>query len=214
MAQSDWNGLNMTARTRLSEYISALYIGRSGTSKELDQLYLERLATAAHLVTLLSPLSNVDRMREIIRQENRAFPKFFLSTDAGRAARGAFNALARAVYALEELKRNAETRPTAPKSILGTTLSAVTFIWDYVQLEFSGRGFNVFCPIELRCADQSLRSEEPGFRDRLCGLIGQRVRDVDDSGAHVEIAFDRDVIKFPSTSEDSSEGFTFFDTDA
>jgi hypothetical protein len=214
MIQSDRNRLNLTARTKLSEYIATLCNGRSGTSDEFHRLYLERLATAAQLTTLLPLLSNVSRMREIIRQEDRAFPRSFLSTDAGRTARGAFNALARAVYALEEVKNTAEMHPSGPKSILGNTLSAVTFIWDYVQLGFNGRGFNVFCPIELHWAERSLRSDEPGFRDKLCELIGQTVRNVGVSRTHIEIDFVGHMIKFSSTSEVLSEAFTFFDSDA
>jgi len=213
MVKSNWKSLSAAAHTKLSEYITALCAGRSETSDELDRLYLERLAAAAQLTTLMSGISNVDRIREVIRDENRAFPRAFLSTDAGRAARGAFNALARAANALEEFKSKSETRPSGPKLILATKLSSVAFIWDYVQLEFSGRGFNVFCPIELRGTERSIRSEDPGFRDKLCELIGQTVRNIDDSGTFIEIDLDCHAIKFPSRLESSLETFTFFDTD-
>jgi hypothetical protein len=54
-------------------------------------------------------------------------------------------------------------------------LSAVTFVHDYLQLWFDGRGVNVANPLTVESAGSRIVSWEPGFRDLLCAQIGKAV---------------------------------------
>jgi hypothetical protein len=215
MMAKDERQLVLAARTKLNEYIDALWIGRADAAHPHVSIYLERLAAAARLSALLGSPRAVETMVEIVRQENKAFPRDLLSTDAGRAARGAFNLFARALSTLESEIVALRPSPIGPESVAGKPLSTVSFVWDYVQLGFNGCGFNVFCPMVVRTPDDNVRSGDTGFRDRLCETIGQVVRGVDISDERVEIRFDRCSIEFLVTLAEgatSPEPFTFFDT--
>jgi len=213
MIVPDGRQLILAARTKLNEYIDALWIGRADAADPLVSIYLERLAVAARLSTLLGPWSATETVKELVRQENRAFPRGFLSTDSGRAARAAFNLFARDVSALEDYKASHPSLP-AFQSVIDKPLSMVAFVWDYVQLGFNGCGFNVMCPINICTQSDSIRSGDAGFRDRLCGLIGQTVRSIDVSDALIDIRFDRHRVELLLTLANdavSGEAFFFFD---
>jgi hypothetical protein len=155
----------------LDQYIEALWDGRSAAAGPLETLYLQRLAAAAHLSALLRPPLATNTVKDIVRHENGAFPYAFLSTEHGRAARGAFNLFARAVTSLDDFRAGGGSFAVGPKAIVGEPLSTVTFVWDYVQLGFDGCGFNIMCPMSIRGPSDSVRSGAAGFRDRLCELI-------------------------------------------
>jgi hypothetical protein len=214
MTAPDARELIFSARTKLREYIDALWLGRANAADDLVGLYLQRLAVAARLSTLLDFWwTNIEVVKEIIQQENKAFPRDFLSTESGRAARSAFNLFSRSVNSLEEFKAAGHPSPAGPKSLVGKPLSTVTFVWDYVQLGFDDCGFNVFCPIKIKSASEIRCSGDAGFRDRLCEAIGQIVRKVNVSNTCVEIEFDRYSVELSSTPASGTvllEPFTFF----
>jgi hypothetical protein len=211
MIATEGTKLVFTAREKLDQYIEALWIGRSAAGS-LETLYLQRLAAAAHLSTLLRSPAAANTVKEIVRHENGAFPFAFLSTEHGRAARAAFNLFARAVITLEDFRSGGGSLSVGPKAIVGEPLSMVTFVWDYVQLGFDGCGFNVMCPMSIRTPSDSVRSGAAGFRDRLCELIGQIVLEVEISDTTVEISFDQYRIDLLlADNVGAPEPFTFFD---
>ena len=53
----------------------------------------------------------------------------------------------------------------------GEYLSAVTFVMDYLQVDFSGRTINVYNPLTMQSDGATVTSWQPGFRDLLCGQI-------------------------------------------
>ena len=56
-------------------------------------------------------------------------------------------------------------------------LSAVTFVRDYVQLDFDGRSFTcITWPTIIGLDQVELTIGQRGFRDELCGLIGKSLR--------------------------------------
>lgn len=59
--------------------------------------------------------------------------------------------------------------------IVGQDLSAVTFVRDYVQLQFDGPMMNVLTPIVVRAGTLVSRQGGDGFRDALCGQISKTV---------------------------------------
>jgi hypothetical protein len=214
MSATERTKLAFAAREKLDQYIEALWDGRSAAAGPLEALYLQRLAVAARLSVLLRSPRAAGAAKEIVRAENRAFSHAFLSTEDGRAARGAFNLLVRAVAALKDFPAEGGSLPVDPKQIVGEPLSMVTFVWDYVQLGFDGCGFNVMCPMSIRTRSVSVRSGEVGFRDRLCELIGQIVRHVEISDTVVEISFDQHYIDLLLAANAAApEAFTFFDTE-
>jgi hypothetical protein len=214
MSTTEGTTLVFAAREKLDQYIEALWNGRSASTGPLETLYLQRLAVAARLSALLRSPRSAETVKEIVQQENRAFPHVFLATEDGRAARGAFNLFARAARALEDYRAGGGSFPVGPKAIIGEPLSTVTFAWDYVQLGFDGCGFNVMCPMSIRTLSNSVRSGDAGFRDRLCELIGQIVRGVEISDTAVEITFDHHHIDLLlADSAASPEAFTFFHAD-
>ena len=60
--------------------------------------------------------------------------------------------------------------------LVGEKLSSITFVMDYWQLDFDGRGaFTVTSQITVTSVQWATSSEEPGFRDRLCEQIAKIV---------------------------------------
>lgn len=70
-----------------------------------------------------------------------------------------------------------DARPLAP--LVGTDLSSVTFVRDYVQLCFHSDQPRLTCVTnpEVRLRDRVVRWGEPGYRDALCDRISVVVRD-------------------------------------
>ena len=64
------------------------------------------------------------------------------------------------------------------KQLEGEQLGAVTFVQDYLQLDFDGRGFSVFMPVSVEAGGATIRSGDPQFRNALCGQIAKLVRSV------------------------------------
>jgi len=180
-----------TARTKLVEYIDALWAGRTLASAPLQEVYTLRLAAAARLSALLGSSPNTTSLKSFIREENGEFPRDFLITDDGRAVRAAFNHVARAVAAIESHHTSFGQFPTGPESIVGSQLSGVNFVLDYVQLVFDDSSFSVLCPIVVDTPQGQVQTAESGFRDGICEPIGQIVRSVSVTGAVVTIGFER-----------------------
>ena len=67
------------------------------------------------------------------------------------------------------------------ETLKGCELSAVTFVRDYVQLQFDGPFLNCFVLPRVTVSETTFSSDSPGYRDALCGQIGKTV-----AGAAVE----------------------------
>ena len=70
------------------------------------------------------------------------------------------------------------TSPLA--EVAGEYLSSVTFVMDYLQMDFCGQSFNFYNWPVLILEDRRLECQEPGYRDALCGLIGKTIQSVDE----------------------------------
>lgn len=57
----------------------------------------------------------------------------------------------------------------------GRYLSAVTFVQDYLQLQFDGPFLNLFVWPRVVVSGSTLSLGMPGYRDALCGQIGKSV---------------------------------------
>ena len=76
------------------------------------------------------------------------------------------------------------------KQIVGTEMSAITFVRDYVQMHFDGPKFNVMTPMAVSAPGVASVSGDDQFRNRLCGQIGKMVAEVSiEEGKSLQIAF-------------------------
>ena len=80
-------------------------------------------------------------------------------------------------------------------ALLGQELSSVTFVQDYVQLDFNGPGLTLLIWPEVSSRDGTYRFPEPGYRDSLCSQIGKRVQAVSLAADEaLSLQFESDVI--------------------
>lgn len=166
------------ARGKLGEYINVLWDGRAQAAQSLVAVYTERLAAAARLSVLLARGRSIAAALQLIQKEHDEFPRDFLASEGGRGARSAFNLLMRDVVALSNMTLPKQTIADGPEILVGESLSAVSFVQDYVRLEFNGPCLQVICPLVLVVDGKRLQQEEAGFRDCLCAAIEQVVGSV------------------------------------
>jgi hypothetical protein len=62
----------------------------------------------------------------------------------------------------------------------GRIPTLVTFVMDYLQLGFSGYGFNMNSWPTITIQNRTLAHEDDGYRDALCSLIGKTLTAVDE----------------------------------
>jgi hypothetical protein len=83
----------------------------------------------------------------------------------------------------------------ALKELVGTQLSAVTFVMDYIQLTFDGSrtlNANTWPTVEIR--RHTFRRNEPFYRDELCARIAAKVASAQVSPDSLDISLDDDAI--------------------
>jgi hypothetical protein len=93
-------------------------------------------------------------------------------------------------------------------AIEGETLSSVTFVQDYMQLDFNGPALTLFIWPEVfvlagsQIGEGSYAFGEPGYRDALCLQIGEAVERTSlEEGVALEIQFENETI-FRTTLRD------------
>lgn len=63
------------------------------------------------------------------------------------------------------------------KILVGEKLSSVTFVMDYLQLDFDGNSFNLHVWPSVTVGNMVYKFGEPSYRDQLCSLITQVVKE-------------------------------------
>ena len=77
------------------------------------------------------------------------------------------------------------------RNLIGEKLSAVSFVMDYLEFHFNGPVLRTLTHPVLATGEARVAFEDPGYRDALCLLIGQTVRDLGVKDGHViEVVFD------------------------
>ena len=72
-------------------------------------------------------------------------------------------------------------RVTSPlQTVVGEYLPSVTFVMDYLQLDFCGCGFTMNSWPTITIQDRTLAHTDGGYRDTMCSLIGETVAQVDE----------------------------------
>ena len=77
------------------------------------------------------------------------------------------------------------------QQIVGEHLSAVTFVQDYLQLQFDGPSLNALTVVTVTSPDARARSGEDQFRNLLCSCITKQVLGVEvreHEGLHIRLA--------------------------
>jgi hypothetical protein len=111
------------------------------------------------------------------------------------------------------------------RALVGSELSTVVFIRDYLQLGFeesqiglpepgarrapmagTAGGFSAFTMPELRVGGRHLRSGEPGYRDALVEQIGRRVTDANENEERLWFEFEGGVLLTVSLAEEDLAG--------
>jgi hypothetical protein len=94
-------------------------------------------------------------------------------------------------------------------AVIGATLVAVTFVWDYIQLQFEaaqltdGARLTAHTLPQVELADRCWRSGDDGWRDSLCARIGVAVTSVSWAGQQLRFGFaDGAVISVSLKDED------------
>jgi hypothetical protein len=107
------------------------------------------------------------------RIENRAF-----RTESEREA---FLAAAFTDLKLTPVEPNEESEePPLMAEVIGRTLAAVTFVMDYVQVQFDNDRLNYYVWPRIWRGESVLKHPAPGYNDALIGMIGRNVVGVDE----------------------------------
>ena len=97
-------------------------------------------------------------------------------------------------------------------ALVGTTLTAVTFIWDYVQLQFEAEQFtdaarlNAYTMPKVEVAHRCWTRADDGWRDSVCARIGGVVTSASCSDTGLEIRFQDGASVTVSLREDDNVG--------
>ena len=92
------------------------------------------------------------------------------------------------------------------EEIVGRELSSVTFVQDYLQLDFDGAVLTLFVWPDIFREEGSYAFGEPGYRDMLCGEIGEEVSETTlEPGEAIEVQFEDGVILRASLREEDIE---------
>jgi hypothetical protein len=91
--------------------------------------------------------------------------------------------------------------------ILGHPLSAIVFVEDYVQLQFSNATLNAYTLPKVFDSEGIFAAGDHGWRDSLCSRIGQLVSSVMSTECQLSMEFsDGAIIRGPEAIEFAVEG--------
>lgn len=111
-----------------------------------------------------------------------------------------------------KLAKNTESCSVLQK-IVGTQLTSVEFILDYVKLDFDNEGnlTSLIWP-EIWISNKKFVLKDSGYRDMLCSLIGRSVNSVhisDDEIISIKIGSDSNIVIPISCDNTGSERAVF-----
>ncbi len=98
-------------------------------------------------------------------------------------------------------------------TLVGEQLSSVTFVQDYLQLDFDGKRLTLNVWPVICNHRQRLSIEDGGYRDLLCSIIGQEVTGALDTESNISLTFgDNSILWVDLTSQLDIERVVFEDT--
>lgn len=90
--------------------------------------------------------------------------------------------------------------------MIGEQLSAVSFVMDYLQLQFNAYFLTVLTPLVVLVGEQSYRLGDLPYRDALCERIAHNVKEVVLAEDHLRIGFDDGITFDISLKEEDRVG--------
>jgi hypothetical protein len=72
-----------------------------------------------------------------------------------------------------------DTTDALLKTLIGEKLSSVTFVMDYLQMDFDGKGFNMYIWPEVIVEEEVYKFGENQYRDKLCSFIAKQVKEIE-----------------------------------
>ena len=81
------------------------------------------------------------------------------------------------------------TLAEALEKLVGSALSSVSFVADYIQFAFDGPELTAYTLPIVSSGSERLESGQLGYRDSLCKQIGRRVQRVEVNDQHVSVLF-------------------------
>ena len=108
----------------------------------------------------------------------------------------------RSVALMSELSENAKCL----SRIIGEQLTGVSFVMDYLQLQFNDCFLTVLTSLVVQEANGNLRLGDVSSRDSLCARIAHTVTDVALAADHVDVKFDDDSTFAISLIEENRGG--------
>lgn len=85
--------------------------------------------------------------------------------------------------------RAKSTQPDPLGVLFSEQLGAVSFVQDYLQLDFEGHKLTMIIWPAVRIGLEQRTFGEPGYRDALCSLIGHSPTAIAENSRRIEIAF-------------------------
>jgi hypothetical protein len=81
------------------------------------------------------------------------------------------------------------TLTDALRTLVGSALSSVEFVQDYVQFRFDGPCLTAYTQPKIRTSNGTLSWSDPGYRDALCSQIGCLITNASSDGDDVSVCF-------------------------
>ncbi|WP_018130076.1 hypothetical protein [Effusibacillus pohliae] len=91
--------------------------------------------------------------------------------------------------------------------LVGSEMSSVEFVRDYIQLRFDGPTLTTFTLPVVTLNATSYDIKTPGYRDALCSLIGREVQNTEIlEHVAIRLIFDQNALLEISLREEDYEG--------
>jgi hypothetical protein len=72
-----------------------------------------------------------------------------------------------------------DTTDAILKTLAGEKLSSITFVMDYLQMDFDGNGFNMYIWPEVIVDDEVYKFGENEYQNKLCSFITKQVKEIE-----------------------------------
>jgi len=96
--------------------------------------------------------------------------------------------------------------PSILNELVGSELSSVEFVRDYIQFHFDGPWLTTLTLPSVRNGTGHLRAIDPGYRDALCGQIGIEVAGVGLTEEELTVRFSDAVVFVVSLRDEDYTG--------
>jgi hypothetical protein len=160
------------------------------SSKWVAEFDRSMAGTSSHHLLMLH-LAQVRRSAEAIAILARtSIPNESVPLSEGLTESAAYELLSEVKRIQETIQRTRRVlKDQGVQALVDKVLSSVAFVMDYAQFDFNGSSLTTFIWPEWSRGSDTLRESDPGYRDALCGLIGQSVSNVAEGAERLVLRF-------------------------